>query len=168
MKKILLLTGILMVSTLSFANVEIGLNGAPEAKVPVEAEVLAPLQLTPTGIDFGGVMQGQKNKVQKTQGNVNVAGTSGKNIRIFARDLNKAEEFVECKNSSIDYSVELKTGNGGENEKMVATLNLGVGESFTLDDSGKKDIPVTGKITASESQVTGAYKGALAVKVMYE
>lgn len=169
MKKILLLAGILIVSTISFAkDVEIGLTGSPEAKVPVQAEVLAPLQLEPTPIDFGGVMQGQQNKVQKTQGNVSVKGTSGKNIRVFAKDFNKAGEFIECRNSTTNYSVELKTGNGGENEKMTATLNLEVGESFGLNEGGKKDIPVTGKISASEAQVTGIYKGALAVKVMYE
>ena len=163
MKKILF--GMLVLSTLVL--------GAQEGKVNVTAKVVKPLELrVDQHIDFGLLTPGQKNKPHEKEGIVTIIGTPGESFDLKIK-TNMTNEYQELGTVIDTYETKMTTGNGGENETMIAKLNIWleggdnqIAENHILKE-GKHEVRIFGTTTASSTQKEEKYNGDITLRALY-
>ena len=142
MKKLLLIAGILVLST---SLMGASAKDAKEGTVKVKAKVVQPLKIETTAVDFGILVPGE-NKYSETSGKIFVNGTPNELINLELKD--KSGEYKIVKSFEPHYIVELKTNEGNAaNEKMDSSLTImAVGEGDNERSSGAINIGEKGKL----------------------
>ena len=172
MKKVILLAGIL---TLSTSLMAVSAKSSVEGVVDVKAKVVQPLELETRALDYGIILPGEE-KWGETNGEVAITGTPGEQIKLEIK-TSESGSYTTYKGPTVNYSVELKTGNGStEQEKMTAQVSLFTGGIsgddaengiFGLGTEGKVSFAVDGPLTAAQNQKPGEYTGKIYVRAMY-
>ncbi len=171
MKKLLLVAGILVLSTSLMGETA---KDVKEDTVNVKAKVVAPLVLSTGDVDFGILVPGE-TKTEETKGKVKLVGTANENIKLEVK-VTENGNYTNYAGQDKDYDVELKTGKGVEaNEKMTSILNLvstdvegNVADGkVNLGADGVLEFDVTGTVNAAQNQKAGTYEGKFYVRAMY-
>lgn len=169
MKKLLLIAGILVLST---SLMGASAKDAKEGTVKVKAKVVEPLVLSTGDVDFGILVPGETKEV-KTEGSVSIKGTSNEQIKLEIKvDGGNYQSYVS---GSKEYDVVLKTGNGAANEIMTSKLRLESKDvtgivsdgKMNLDSEGNLNFVVRGTVKAGSEQSSGEYEGVIHVRAMY-
>lgn len=162
MKKLLLATGILALSAVTFgAATDTSVTGT----VPVKAKVLKALSISNnnTVLDFGVMLQGDTNVTQVKKGEIHIEGTPNANITV---EISGDQTYTDGTLAKTPVTLTEAGGN-----TMAANVGLeGVASetTFALDGNGQKMFNVIGKIPAvAGNQVFGEYTGTLHVKAKY-
>ncbi len=188
MKKLLLLTGLLVISSSIFAA---AFQSESEAEVKVNAEVLSDLSVTKNkDVDFGILKRGSNKEAPDTPGEFQIKGSDGTKITISVKDANSigsANVFKNIGNDPITVVLKLNgedpTGDYKDlkimtsklriydsNENMLTnqdvTLNSGNYESNAYK-SHTSTFKVKGSVDAHQNQFSGKYSGALVVRVKH-
>lgn len=169
MKKLLLIAGILVLST---SLMGASAKDTKEGTVKVKAKVVEPLVLSTGDVDFGILVPGETKDV-KTEGSVSIKGTSNEQIKFEIKvDGGDYQSYVS---GSKEYDVVLKTGNGAANEIMTSKLRLESKDvtgivsdgKMNLDSKGNLNFVVKGTVKAGSEQSSGEYEGVIHVRAMY-
>ena len=168
MKKLLLIAGILVLST---SLMGASAKDTKEGTVKVKAKVVEPLVLSTGDVDFGMLVSGE-TKEEETEGSVSIKGTPNEQIKFEVKvDCGDYQSYVSGSNK---YDVVLKTGNGTANEIMTSKLRLeskDVTEAsdgkINLGSKGNLIFKVKGEVTAGSEQSAGEYEGVIHVRAMY-
>ena len=167
MKKLLLIAGILVLST---SLMGASAKDTKEGTVKVKAKVVEPLVLSTGDVDFGMLVSGETK--EETEGSVSIKGTPNEQIKFEVKvDGGDYQSYVSGSNK---YDVVLKTGNGTANEIMTSKLRLeskDVTEAsdgkINLGSKGNLIFKVKGEVTAGSEQSAGEYEGVIHVRAMY-
>lgn len=154
-KKLILLCAM---STCALANA-IDASG----NLQIKAEVVTPLKLTLSPLDFGIVAQGGTKTASQT-GSVKIEGQAGRNVNIyftsngvdnnlFANNVTLNHETVE--GQTISYAPDI-TLNGQRLSNQTIALSSGIAE-----------LKVGGSVTAGSDAVIGNYNTDVVVRVAY-
>lgn len=155
-KKILL--SLLLISTFALANA-IDASG----NLQIKAEVVTPLKLTLSPLDFGIVAQGG-TKTASNPGAIKIEGQAGRNVNIyftsngvdnnlFANNVTLNHERVE--GQTISYVPDV-TLNGQRLSNQTIALS-----------SGTAELKVGGSVTAASDAAIGNYNTDVVVRVAY-
>lgn len=155
-KKILL--SLLLISTFALANT-IDASG----NLQIKAEVVTPLKLTLSPLDFGIVAQGG-TKTASNPGAIKIEGQAGRNVNIhftsngvdnnlFANNVTLNHETVD--GQTISYVPDV-TLNGQKLSNQTIALSSGVAE-----------LKVGGSVTAGSDAAIGNYNTDVVVRVAY-
>lgn len=159
MRKTLLLLGALGVfASLSAAN-DIDVSG----NLKIKAEVVTPLKLTLSPLDFGIVAQGG-TKTASNPGAIKIEGQTGRNVNIYFTsngvDNNLLANNVTLNHETVDGQtisyVPDVTLNGQKLSNQTIALSSGVAE-----------LKVGGSVTAASDAAIGNYNTDVVVRVAY-
>ena len=166
MKKILGLLFGLMLGTISFAL------GEATADVEVYAEVLGPLEVTTTPVNFGVVAKNSNRNTPQTEGTINIKGSEGANVRVTFTssdrewDATKGAVLVflsptgEINSSDLTKTLYYYADIFYNDSKLQSN-------SIVIPESGEVNFTVGGTLDAG-NVVPGRYEGKFTVKVQYD
>ena len=171
MKKLLLLAGILAIS-----GAALGAGMSDSADLNVKAEIIKPLKVTTSPVDFGILTQGQKDATEEKAGEIRIEGEKGKVVSIELENLvapnilghNSGVTLVNTNNenstlNAILYSIDL--GRNGEGRLAIGTVFK---DNFAIEENDSLVFPVTGLIkSVPEDAASGTYNGTITVNVKY-
>ncbi|MHD0316596.1 hypothetical protein [Fusobacterium sp. THCT1E2] len=171
MKKLLLLAGILAIS-----GAALGAGMSDSAELNVKAEIIKPLKVTTSPVDFGILTQGQTNATEEKAGEIRIEGEKGKVVSIELENLvepnylghNSGVTLVNINDESstlnaILYSIDKFRAN-------ASRLPIGsvFKDNFAIEENNSLVFPVTGLIkSVPEDAASGTYNGTITVNVRY-
>ena len=168
MKKILLVTSLLVVSGVAFSAV-----GA-EADLKVRAEVISPLSITTSPVDFGVLTKGEKNIVSfgrsgAKNGIIDIKGEAARNVKLTLGDT-VSNSYVILSNGIVGSTSTLTAGLRVD-DKRGGLIEIGnyFATPFTLDVNGSKKLDVVGTIDEVPLNAdTGIYISTVKLTAAYD
>lgn len=165
MKKIVA-TFLFLLTTLSFAL------GDASADVEVYAEVLGPLEIETTPVNFGVVAKNSNRNTPQTEGTINIRGTEGANITVSFTSSDREWDATKgailvilAPNGEVDF------GNLSKSLYYYADIFYNntrlKSNSIIIPQNGEINFNVSGTLDAG-NVIPGKYKGKFTVKVQYD
>lgn len=163
MKKLLLLASILAMSGVAMAAANDGKLASDELKV--KAQIIQPLKITTSPIDFGILTIGQKNIYASTEGSIKVEGDPTQNVTFSVEGLESSPVgFVKLMNGTNSLLAGLIFS---DHSSGWVGLNTIGDLSYPLTSG--LNFPVTGYISeVPENTATGDYVGTVKITATYD
>lgn len=171
MKKLLLLAGILAISGVTFSA---GMSDS--ADLNVKAQIIKPLKVTTTPVDFGILTQGQENATEEKAGEIRIEGEKGKVVSIELENLvapnvfghNSGVTLVNTNNKDSTLNAILYSIDKYRNGEARIAIGTVFKDNFAIEENNSLVFPVTGIIkTVPEKAAPGTYNGTITVNVRY-
>lgn len=171
MKKLLLLASILAVS-----GVTLGAGMSDSADLNVKAQIIKPLKVSTTPVDFGILTQGQTNASEEKAGEIKIEGEKGKVVFIKLENLvepsflghNSGVTLVNTNDESSTLNAILYSIDEGRNGEGRLPIGSVFKDNFAIEENNFLVFPVTGMITSvPEDASSGTYNGTITVNVRY-
>lgn len=162
MKKTLLLLGTMgiLMSTSVFAG-ENAIDAS--GNLQIKAEVVTPLTLTLTPLDFGIVAQGG-TKTASNPGEIKITGQNGRNVNIsFTSNGSDNNLFA----NQVILNHETQSGQTITYTPDVTLAGSKLSSSSINLNGGNADLKVAGNVTASSDAALGNYSTDVVVRVAY-
>ncbi|MFR3817053.1 MAG: DUF4402 domain-containing protein [Fusobacterium varium] len=165
MKKLLLLSSILAISTTIFGT---GMSSSDDLKVT--AQIIKPLSITTKEVNFGIITVGQKNiSTEGTSGDgkIEVNGEANSNVR-FQLDGLSSSIILKTNDSANTLSANLKGVNSSSSESSTNLAEL-FDRQYTLNENGSIAFIIHGTIPdVPESTASGLYTGTVKITAEYD
>ena len=165
MKKLLLLSSILAISTTIFGT---GMSSSDDLKVT--AQIIKPLSITTKEVNFGIITVGQKNiSTEGTSGDgkIEVNGEANSNVRFQLDGLNSSI-ILKTNDSANTLSANLKGVNSSSSESSTNLAEL-FDRQYTLNENGSIAFIIHGTIPdVPESTASGLYTGTVKITAEYD
>lgn len=164
MKKLLLLSSILAISTTIFGT---GMSSSDDLKVT--AQIIKPLSITTKEVNFGIITVGQKNiSTEGTSGDgkIEVNGEANSNVR-FQLDGLSSSIILKTNDSANTLSANLK----GVNSSSDSSTDLAelFDKQYTLNENGSIAFIIHGTIPdVPEGTASGLYTGTVKITAEYD
>lgn len=164
MKKLLLLSSILAISTTIFGT---GMSSSDDLKVT--AQIIKPLSITTKEVNFGIITVGQKNiSTEGTSGDgkIEVNGEANSNVR-FQLDGLSSSIILKTNDSANTLSANLK----GVNSSSESSTNLAelFDRQHALNENGSIAFIIHGTIPdVPEGTASGLYTGTVKITAKYD
>lgn len=166
MKKILGILFGLMLGVISFAL------GDASADVEVYAEVLGPLEITTTPVNFGVVAKNSNRNNPQTEGTINIKGSEGANVKVSFTSSDREWDATQgavlvflSPTGEINFNDLTKTlfyyADIFYNDSRLKS------DSIVIPESGEINFKVGGTLDVG-NVVPGKYEGRFTVKVQYD
>ncbi|NME36202.1 MULTISPECIES: hypothetical protein [Fusobacterium] len=166
MKKILITLFFMFLSVFSF-----GLGDA-SADVEVYAEVVGPLEIKTTPVNFGVIAKNSNRNLPETEGTINIKGTEGANIKVTFTSSNREWDATKgavlvalSPTGEIDFTDLTKTlyyyADIYYNDIRLKS------NSIIIPENGEINFKVSGTLDAG-NVIPGKYEGKFTVKVQYD
>lgn len=171
MKKLLLLAGILAISGVTFSA---GMSDS--ADLNVKAQIIKPLKVTTTPVDFGILTQGQENATEEKAGEIRIEGEKGKVVSIELENLvapnvfghNSGVTLVNTNNKDSTLNAILYSIDKYRNGEARIAIGTVFKDNFAIEENNSLVFPVTEIIkTVPEKAAPGTYNGTITVNVRY-
>ena len=171
MKKLLLLSSILAISTTIFGT---GMSSSDDLKVT--AQIIKPLSITTKEVNFGIITVGQKNiSTEGTSGDgeITVTGEPYSNVRFQLDGLHNAgkrsSSIILKTNDSVNtLSANLTGVNSSSSESSTNLANL-FDRQHALNENGSIAFIIHGTIPdVPESTASGLYTGTVKITAEYD
>lgn len=165
MKKLLLLSSILAISTTIFGT---GMSSSDDLKVT--AQIIKPLSITTKEVNFGIITVGQKNiSTEGTSGDgkIEVNGEANSNVRFQLDGLNSSI-ILKTNDSANTLSANLKGVNSSSSESSTNLAEL-FDRQYTLNENGSIAFIIHGTIPdVPEGTASGLYTGTVKITAEYD
>ncbi len=165
MKKLLLLSSILAISTTIFGT---GMSSSDDLKVT--AQIIKPLSITTKEVNFGIITVGQKNiSTEGTSGDgkIEVNGEANSNVR-FQLDGLSSSIILKTNDSANTLSANLKGVNSSSSESSTNLANL-FDRQHALNENGSIAFIIHGTIPdVPEGTASGLYTGTVKITAEYD
>lgn len=171
MKKLLLLSSILAISTTIFGT---GMSSSDDLKVT--AQIIKPLSITTKEVNFGIITVGQKNiSTEDTSGDgeITVTGEPYSNVRFQLDGLHNAGKtsssiILKTNDSTNTLSANLKGVNSSSSESSTNLANL-FDRQHALNENGSIAFIIHGTIyDVPEGTASGLYTGTVKITAEYD
>jgi len=171
MKKLLLLSSILAISTTIFGT---GMSSSDDLKVT--AQIIKPLKVTTTPVDFGIITVGQQNiSTEGTSGygEITVTGEPYSNVRFQLDGLHNAGKtsssiILKTNDSTNTLSANLTGVNSSSSESSTNLANL-FDRQHALNENGSIAFIIHGTIPdVPEGTASGLYTGTVKITAEYD
>lgn len=171
MKKLLLLSSILAISTTIFGT---GMSSSDDLKVT--AQIIKPLSITTKEVNFGIITVGQKNiSTEGTSGDgkIEVNGEANSNVRFQLDGLHNAGKtsssiILKTNDSANTLSANLTGVNSSSSESSTNLANL-FDRQHALNENGSIAFIIHGTIPdVPESTASGLYTGTVKITAEYD
>lgn len=171
MKKLLLLSSILAISTTIFGT---GMSSSDDLKVT--AQIIKPLSITTKEVNFGIITVGQKNiSTEGTSGDgeITVTGEPYSNVRFQLDGLHNAGKtsssiILKTNDSANTLSANLTGVNSSSSESSTNLANL-FDRQHALNENGSIAFIIHGTIPdVPESTASGLYTGTVKITAEYD
>lgn len=166
MKKIIVGMIFTLLTTLSYSL------GDASADVEVYAEVIGPLEIQTTPVNFGVVAKNSNRNNPQTEGTINIKGSEGANIRVTFTSSDR--EWDATKGAVLvllSPSGEINFGDLSKTLYYYADIYYNdtrlKSNSITIPQNGEVNFRVGGTLDAGDV-VPGTYEGKFTVKVQYD
>lgn len=176
MKKLLLLSSILAISTTIFGT---GMSSSDDLKVT--AQIIKPLSITTKEVNFGIITVGQKNiSTEGTSGDgkIEVNGEANSNVRFQLDGLHNAGKrsssiILKTNDSANTLSANLTGANltGVNSSSSESSTNLAelFDRQYTLNENGSIAFIIHGTIPdVPEGTASGLYTGTVKITAEYD
>lgn len=165
MKKLLLLSSILAISTTIFGT---GMSSSDDLKVT--AQIIKPLSITTKEVNFGIITVGQKNiSTEGTSGDgkIEVNGEANSNVR-FQLDGLSSSIILKTNDSANTLSANLKGVNSSSSESSTNLAEL-FDRQHALNENGSIAFIIHGTIPdVPEGTASGLYTGTVKITAEYD
>lgn len=165
MKKLLLLSSILAISTTIFGT---GMSSSDDLKVT--AQIIKPLSITTKEVNFGIITVGQKNiSTEGTSGDgkIEVNGEANSNVR-FQLDGLSSSIILKTNDSANTLSANLKGVNSSSSESSTNLAEL-FDKQHALNENGSIAFIIHGTIyDVPEGTASGLYTGTVKITAEYD
>ncbi|WP_462425521.1 DUF4402 domain-containing protein [Fusobacterium varium] len=165
MKKLLLLSSILAISTTIFGT---GMSSSDDLKVT--AQIIKPLSITTKEVNFGIITVGQKNiSTEGTSGDgkIEVNGEANSNVRFQLDGLNSSI-ILKTNDSANTLSANLKGVNSSSSESSTNLAEL-FDRQHALNENGSIAFIIHGTIPdVPEGTASGLYTGTVKITAEYD
>ncbi len=171
MKKLLLLSSILAISTTIFGT---GMSSSDDLKVT--AQIIKPLSITTKEVNFGIITVGQQNiSTEGTSGDgeITVTGEPYSNVRFQLDGLHNAGKtsssiILKTNDSTNTLSANLKGVNSSSSESSTNLANL-FDRQHALNENGSIAFIIHGTIyDVPEGTASGLYTGTVKITAEYD
>lgn len=171
MKKLLLLSSILAISTTIFGT---GMSSSDDLKVT--AQIIKPLSITTKEVNFGIITVGQKEiSTEGTSGDgkIEVKGEANSNVRFQLDGLHNAGKrsssiILKTNDSANTLSANLTGVNSSSSESSTNLAEL-FDRQYTLNENGSIAFIIHGTIPdVPESTASGLYTGTVKITAEYD
>lgn len=171
MKKLLLLSSILAISTTIFGT---GMSSSDDLKVT--AQIIKPLSITTKEVNFGIITVGQKNiSTEGTSGDgkIEVNGEANSNVRFQLDGLHNAGKrsssiILKTNDSANTLSANLKGVNSSSSESSTNLAEL-FDRQHALNENGSIAFIIHGTIPdVPEGTASGLYTGTVKITAEYD
>ena len=172
MKKLLLLSSILAISTTIFGT---GMSSSDDLKVT--AQIIKPLSITTKEVNFGIITVGQKNiSTEGTSGDgeITVTGEPYSNVRFQLDGLHNAGKtsssiILKTNDSANTLSANLKGVNSSSSSESSTNLAELFDRQHALNENGSIAFIIHGTIPdVPESTASGLYTGTVKITAKYD
>ncbi|HBJ77512.1 DUF4402 domain-containing protein [Fusobacterium sp.] len=165
MKKLLLLSSILAISTTIF-----GTEMSSSDDLKVTAQIIKPLSITTKEVNFGIITVGQKNiSTEGTSGDgkIEVNGEANSNVR-FQLDGLSSSIILKTNDSANTLSANLKGVNSSSSESSTNLAEL-FDRQHALNENGSIAFIIHGTIPdVPEGTASGLYTGTVKITAKYD
>lgn len=165
MKKLLLLSSILAISTTIFGT---GMSSSDDLKVT--AQIIKPLSITTKEVNFGIITVGQKNiSTEGTSGDgkIEVNGEANSNVR-FQLDGLSSSIILKTNDSANTLSANLTGVNSSSSESSTNLAEL-FDRQHALNENGSIAFIIHGTIPdVPEGTASGLYTGTVKITAEYD
>lgn len=166
MKKLLLLSSILAISTTIFGT---GMSSSDDLKVT--AQIIKPLSITTKEVNFGIITVGQKNiSTEGTSGDgkIEVNGEANSNVR-FQLDGLSSSIILKTNDSTNTLSANLKGVNSSSSSESSTNLANLFDRQHALNENGSIAFIIHGTIPdVPEGTASGLYTGTVKITAEYD
>ena len=166
MKKLLLLSSILAISTTIFGT---GMSSSDDLKVT--AQIIKPLSITTKEVNFGIITVGQKNiSTEGTSGDgkIEVNGEANSNVR-FQLDGLSSSIILKTNDSANTLSANLKGVNSSSSSESSTNLAELFDRQHALNENGSIAFIIHGTIyDVPEGTASGLYTGTVKITAEYD
>lgn len=166
MKKLLLLSSILAISTTIFGT---GMSSSDDLKVT--AQIIKPLSITTKEVNFGIITVGQKNiSTEGTSGDgkIEVNGEANSNVRFQLDGLNSSI-ILKTNDSANTLSANLKGVNSSSSSESSTNLAELFDRQHALNENGSIAFIIHGTIPdVPEGTASGLYTGTVKITAEYD
>ena len=166
MKKLLLLSSILAISTTIFGA---GMSSSDDLKVT--AQIIKPLSITTKEVNFGIITVGQKNiSTEGTSGDgkIEVNGEANSNVR-FQLDGLSSSIILKTNDSANTLSANLKGVNSSSSSESSTNLAELFDRQHALNENGSIAFIIHGTIPdVPEGTASGLYTGTVKITAEYD
>ena len=166
MKKLLLLSSILAISTTIFGA---GMSSSDYLKVT--AQIIKPLSITTKEVNFGIITVGQKNiSTEGTSGDgkIEVNGEANSNVR-FQLDGLSSSIILKTNDSANTLSANLKGVNSSSSSESSTNLAELFDRQHALNENGSIAFIIHGTIyDVPEGTASGLYTGTVKITAKYD
>ena len=166
MKKLLLLSSILAISTTIFGT---GMSSSDDLKVT--AQIIKPLSITTKEVNFGIITVGQKNiSTEGTSGDgkIEVKGEANSNVR-FQLDGLSSSIILKTNDSANTLSANLKGVNSSSSSESSTNLAELFDRQHALNENGSIAFIIHGTIPdVPEGTASGLYTGTVKITAEYD
>ncbi|AVQ31095.1 DUF4402 domain-containing protein [Fusobacterium varium] len=166
MKKLLLLSSILAISTTIFGA---GMSSSDDLKVT--AQIIKPLSITTKEVNFGIITVGQKNiSTEGTSGDgkIEVNGEANSNVR-FQLDGLSSSIILKTNDSANTLSANLKGVNSSSSSESSTNLAELFDRQHALNENGSIAFIIHGTIPdVPEGTASGLYTGTVKITAKYD
>ncbi|MCF2674030.1 DUF4402 domain-containing protein [Fusobacterium varium] len=166
MKKLLLLSSILAISTTIFGT---GMSSSDDLKVT--AQIIKPLSITTKEVNFGIITVGQKEiSTEGTSGDgkIEVKGEANSNVR-FQLDGLSSSIILKTNDSANTLSANLKGVNSSSSSESSTNLAELFDRQHALNENGSIAFIIHGTIPdVPESTASGLYTGTVKITAEYD
>ena len=166
MKKLLLLSSILAISTTIF-----GTEMSSSDDLKVTAQIIKPLSITTKEVNFGIITVGQKNiSTEGTSGDgkIEVNGEANSNVR-FQLDGLSSSIILKTNDSANTLSANLKGVNSSSSSESSTNLAELFDRQHALNENGSIAFIIHGTIPdVPESTASGLYTGTVKITAEYD
>ncbi|WP_462351261.1 DUF4402 domain-containing protein [Fusobacterium varium] len=166
MKKLLLLSSILAISTTIFGT---GMSSSDDLKVT--AQIIKPLSITTKEVNFGIITVGQKNiSTEGTSGDgkIEVNGEANSNVR-FQLDGLSSSIILKTNDSANTLSANLKGVNSSSSSESSTNLAELFDRRHALNENGSIAFIIHGTIPdVPEGTASGLYTGTVKITAEYD
>lgn len=166
MKKLLSTLFLIVFTTFSFAL------GDTSAEVEVYAEVVGPLEIQTTPVNFGIVAKNTNRNTPQTEGTINIKGSEGASIKVTFTSSDR--EWDATKGAILvllSPSGNIEFGDLSKTLYYYADITYNnsrlQSNSITIPQNGEVNFKVGGTLDAGDV-VPGTYEGKFTVKVQYD
>ncbi|WP_270852248.1 DUF4402 domain-containing protein [Fusobacterium varium] len=166
MKKLLLLSSILAISTTIF-----GTEMSSSDDLKVTAQIIKPLSITTKEVNFGIITVGQKNiSTEGTSGDgkIEVNGEANSNVR-FQLDGLSSSIILKTNDSANTLSANLKGVNSSSSSESSTNLAELFDRQHALNENGSIAFIIHGTIPdVPEGTASGLYTGTVKITAKYD
>ncbi|RGJ23585.1 hypothetical protein DXD66_13820 [Fusobacterium varium] len=166
MKKLLLLSSILAISTTIFGT---GMSSSDDLKVT--AQIIKPLSITTKEVNFGIITVGQKNiSTEGTSGDgkIEVNGEANSNVR-FQLDGLSSSIILKTNDSANTLSANLTGVNSSSSSESSTNLAELFDRQHALNENGSIAFIIHGTIPdVPEGTASGLYTGTVKITAEYD